>query len=179
LPYNIPPDNPFLNSGSALEEIWAYGLRNPWRFSFDRLTGDLYIADVGQWSYEEVNFQSGSSSGGENYGWPIMEGMHCVGSSCDQSRFMLPITEYGRDDGCSITGGYVYRGRAIPDLYGAYIFSDYCSGILWTAYQTENGNWQAVIVGQVASPSTFGEDENGELYVTDHANGVLYSLTRP
>ena len=171
--YAIPPTNPF---GT---EVWAYGLRNPWRFSFDQLTHDLYIADVGQNTYEEVDFQPAASQGGENYGWRIMEGLHCYdpAEGCDRSGLVLPVAEYRHDvGGCAITGGYVYRGTQYPVLQGQYFFGDYCTGIIWSLQQA-GGQWQ--MTKRLASGlniSSFGEDLAGELYVIDH-NGAVYQLT--
>jgi glucose/arabinose dehydrogenase len=170
--YAIPPDNPFGN------EIWSYGWRNPWRFSFDRSTGDLYLADVGQNAYEEVNFQSAASAGGENYGWRIMEGLHCYDpkEGCDQSGLVLPIAEYSHaEGGCSVTGGYVYRGSKHPALQGSYFFGDYCSGIIWSV-QREGAGWQMTKrLESGVRISSFGEDAQGELYVVDHG-GAVYQL---
>jgi glucose/arabinose dehydrogenase len=178
-PYGLPSDNPFVGDDAARDELWAIGLRNPWRYSFDRLTGDLYIADVGQNVYEEVNHQPASSSGGENYGWPIMEGLHCFPAdrACDQSGLVLPIEEYDHSQGCSVTGGYVYRGQRYPVLRGIYLFGDYCSGIIWGTARTGGGSWQTARLLQVdARISSFGEDEAGELYLVDIAGGGLYHL---
>lgn len=179
--YRVPADNPFVNTPNALPEIWAYGLRNPWRFSFDRATGDLYIADVGQSSYEEVNFQPASSKGGENYGWRIMEGAHCYNETdgeCDTTGLVLPIAEYTHDLGCSITGGYVYRGKLFPWLVGQYIFADYCTGVVWATARDANGVWQTRRVTTFDDTiSSFGEDELGELYVAGHKSGTIYKLT--
>ena len=177
--YSIPASNPFANKSGARPEIWAYGLRNPWRFSFDRTTSDLYIADVGQNTYEEIDFQAASDPGGENYGWRIMEGLHCFSpqAGCDQSGLTMPIAEYTHDDGCSITGGYVYRGAAYPAMQGAYFFADYCSGIIWSLQRDASGAWQ--MTQQLDSGllvSSFGEDQAGELYVIDHG-GAVYRLT--
>ncbi|HYT32045.1 MAG TPA: PQQ-dependent sugar dehydrogenase, partial [Thermoanaerobaculia bacterium] len=144
--YGIPPSNPFLGAGLPLDEIWAKGLRNPWRFSFDRMTGDLYIGDVGQDEREEIDVQPRASAGGENYGWKIMEGTRCGdgGSSgcpagvpaCHSPVFQLPIFEYDHSSGdCSVTGGYVYRGSAFPNLSGVYFYGDYCTGKLWGSGQ--------------------------------------------
>ena len=127
----VPSDNPFVNVSGARPEIWALGLRNPWRFSFDRATGDLWIADVGQDTYEEVNFQPASSRGGENYGWNFMEGAHCYRSGCGMDGLALPVAEYSHAEGCSVTGGFVYRGRSFPGLRGIYIYADFCSGFIW------------------------------------------------
>lgn len=175
--YAIPPDNPFAGATDTLPEIWAYGLRNPWRFSFDRATGDLYIADVGQATWEEVNFQPASSAGGENYGWRIMEGLHCFkADTCDQTGLVLPIFEYDHSQGCSITGGYVYRGQAHPEMTGNYFVADYCSGIIWRLFP-EGERWRADLVHDSALViSTFGEDVNGELFLTDYAHGAIYRL---
>jgi glucose/arabinose dehydrogenase len=178
-PYAIPPDNPFIGDSAARDEIWALGLRNPWRYSFDRTTGDLYMADVGQNAWEEIDFQPANSPGGENYGWNIMEGTHCFSprTDCDQSGLTLPIAEYSHQLGCSVTGGYVYRGTAFPELTGAYTFGDFCSGIIWALYRNQNGNWtSAELLRSGFSISSFGEDETGELYLTNLRPGELYRL---
>ena len=170
--YAIPASNPFGN------EIWSYGWRNPWRFAFDRATNDLYIADVGQNVYEEVHFQPADSPGGENYGWRIMEGMHCFDprQGCDQSGLVLPVAEYSHDEGgCSVTGGYVYRGLEYPALNGTYFFGDYCSGIIWSL-QREGEQWPMTKRLETGVQiSSFGEDVNGEMYVIDHG-GAVYQL---
>jgi len=177
-PYAIPQDNPFVDDPAVLDEIWAIGLRNPWRYSFDRLTGDLYIADVGQNAYEEVNFQPAGSGGGENYGWPIMEGMHCFrGEGCETAGLVMPIWEYDHSAGCSITGGHVYRGSRYPTLQGIYTVGDYCSGTIWGLARGEDGNWQSAVLAQTnARLTSFGEDEAGELYLVDRSSGTLYHL---
>jgi glucose/arabinose dehydrogenase len=179
-PYAIPPDNPFAGRDDARPEIWAYGLRNPWRFSFDRATGDLFIADVGQNAQEEVHFQPAAGAGGENYGWDIMEGDACYDAgSCDREGLQLPVAVYphsGDAGGCSITGGYVYRGAAFPALAGTYLYADFCSGNLWTL-RPEGEAWQSELVTTLdIRVSSFGEDEAGELYVTDRGAGGLYRL---
>jgi glucose/arabinose dehydrogenase len=176
-PYAIPPDNPFAGRSPARPEIWAYGLRNPWRFSFDRATGDLYIADVGQNAYEEVNFQPADSAGGENYGWDVMEGLHPFEGQLSDA-LTMPVAEYAQSEGgCSITGGYVYRGEALPELQGVYFFGDYCSGLIWTLHRTADGAWErALFMSTGLNISSFGEDEAGELYVVDHG-GAVYQLT--
>jgi glucose/arabinose dehydrogenase len=173
-PYAIPPDNPWASGGDARPEIWAYGLRNPWRFSFDRATGDLYIGDVGQGQYEEIDFQPAGEPGGRNYGWNIREGMHCFRSqNCDTNGLIDPISEYGHEFGCSITGGYVYRGAAIPQFQGTYVYGDYCSGLIWTLKQTVPGQWaQSDLLDSKLGISSFGEDEVGELYLTDLGGGL-------
>ncbi len=177
-PYAVPADNPFVNTAGALPEIWAYGLRNPWRFSFDRDTGDLYIGDVGQNAFEEVNFQSADSAGGENYGWNVMEGFHCYNAdSCDESGLVLPIAEYPHSEGNSVTGGYVYRGAAIPELVGQYVYGDFGSGRVWRAQQ-QNGEWtNEPLLESGLNIASFGEDEAGELYVVA-INGGVYRLTK-
>jgi glucose/arabinose dehydrogenase len=178
-PYAIPASNPFRGKADARPEIWAYGLRNPWRWSFDRRTGDLYIADVGQNVYEEIDFQPASSSGGENYGWRLMEGKHCFNpsSGCEQAGLTMPVAEYSHSDGCSVTGGYVYRGVQYPWLDGLYFFADYCSGKLWTLSRDPSGAWEKVERAQVDSqPSSFGEDQAGELYLVGHGDGTIYRL---
>ena len=149
-PYTVPADNPFRDRAGARPEIWAVGLRNPWRYSFDRATGDLYIADVGQNAWEEVNVQGSSSRGAENYGWNRMEGAHCRGGgdACNRAGLTLPVAEYGRAEGCSVTGGYVYRGTAQPLLSGAYFYGDYCSGRVWALTRGSAGQWVATQVTQ-------------------------------
>jgi glucose/arabinose dehydrogenase len=176
-PYSIPPRNPFIGKKEFRSEIWAFGLRNPWRFSFDRKTGDLYIADVGQNKYEEIDFQPASSAGGENYGWNIMEGTHCYRSgNCDTAGLMMPAAEYDHSKGCSITGGMVYRGKEFPGLQGIYFYSDYCSGRIWGLGKS-NDAWQnRELLKSGAAVSTFGEDEQGNLYVADYSAGVLYKI---
>ncbi|MBX0330643.1 PQQ-dependent sugar dehydrogenase [Oscillochloris sp. ZM17-4] len=179
-PYGVPADNPFVGRGDARPEIWAWGLRNPWRFGFDRGTGDLYIADVGQNAVEEVSVQPAGSAGGENYGWNTMEGDTCyTAQGCDQAGLTLPATTYlhsSAEGGCSITGGYVYRGAALPRAAGLYLYSDYCTGNLW-ALRRQGAGWENRLIGRLGvSPSSFGEDDAGELYVADHAGGVIYRL---
>ncbi|MBK9709842.1 MAG: PQQ-dependent sugar dehydrogenase [Kouleothrix sp.] len=172
-PYAIPPDNPWASGGDARGEVWAYGLRNPWRFSFDRATGDLYIGDVGQNQYEEIDFQPAGSKGGQNYGWNIREATHCYqAQSCQAEGLVDPIHEYSHAEGCSVTGGYVYRGAAMPELQGIYLFGDYCSGTIWSLHQTA-GQWEPrELLQSKLSISSFGEDEAGELYVTDLGGGL-------
>jgi len=174
LPYRVPPSNPFGN------EVWAYGLRNPWRFSFDRITGDLWIGDVGQNLYEEVDLQPATSDGGENYGWPNMEGFHCFNppTNCGNPSFTPPILEYTHAGGaCSITGGYRYRGARYPRMSGIYFYGDYCSGAILGATQQSNGSWtsQTLLSTRLAITS-FGEDQNGELYVAD-LGGTVSQIT--
>jgi glucose/arabinose dehydrogenase len=172
-PYAIPPDNPFVGVPNALPEIWAYGLRNPWRFSFDRLTGDLYIGDVGQNAYEEINFEPADSAGGLNYGWNPYEGMHPYSGAPAPDDMVLPIAEYSHQLGISITGGYVYRGALLPDLQGVYFYADFGSGNLWYAYRDAGGGWHSDLLMQTGQAiSSFGEDEAGELYLTSFNGGV-------
>ena len=177
-PYGIPDDNPFVGQAGAKGEIWAYGLRNPWRFSFDRETGDLWIADVGQNRLEEINFQPASSGGGENYGWRIMEGTSCFRpqTGCDPSGLVLPIFEYGHNQGCSVTGGYVYRGSAVAGLRGTYLFTDYCSGNLWATQRTGTGFETERVGSIIGGISSFGEDEDGELYILNDHGGALFRV---
>lgn len=173
--YAVPPDNPFLNRSDARPEIWAWGLRNVWRFSFDRETGDLYLADVGQNRWEEINFQPASSPGGENYGWNAYEGAHVYSGQPPASEVVMPVLEYDHRNGwCSVTGGFVYRGESIPALQGYYLYGDWCTGTVW-ATQTDSGEaWQAAIVMESGRQiSSFGEDEAGELYLVDYEGAVL------
>jgi glucose/arabinose dehydrogenase len=172
--YRVPGDNPFVDRPGARAEIWAYGLRNPWRFSFDRVSGRLFVADVGQNAIEEVDIVER----GGNYGWNIMEGSECYGAqTCDKTGLRLPIAEYGHAQGCSVTGGYVYRGSRIPGLVGRYIFGDYCSGRLWTLAEETGGRWgMAAWLPTGLAISSFGEDQHGELYVVDH-RGAVYLLS--
>jgi glucose/arabinose dehydrogenase len=175
--YGIPADNPFVGDSRKRPEIWAIGLRNPWRFSFDRATGDLLIGDVGQNRWEEVSFLAAGTPGGANFGWNVMEGAHCYDrNSCDQSGLVLPVYDYEHERGrCSITGGYVYRGSQFPALAGNYFFGDYCSGEIWSM-TAGNGRWSANLVLATASTIvSFGEDAQGELYVVD-INGGIYQI---
>ncbi|MCA9285985.1 MAG: PQQ-dependent sugar dehydrogenase [Phycisphaerales bacterium] len=193
--YEVPADNPFVGAVGD-DEIWAYGLRNPWRPSFDRATGDLWIADVGQGLIEEINFQPAGAPGGRNYGWRCMEGNNCTGLSgctCNSPALTDPIHTYGHNaaGGISITGGYVYRGCQIPEFEGNYIFADWGNGKVWTlqydgnsvsnlTLQTSNisPSIEGVLVNQIAS---FGEDANGELYVVDHGStttGQVFRIIR-
>jgi glucose/arabinose dehydrogenase len=169
-PYSVPDDNPFVGTAGARPEVWAYGLRNPWRFSFDRETGDLYIADVGQNRIEEVNAVRGAGAG-RNYGWNVMEGTRCYEPSegCDEEGITLPVVEYDHGDGCSVTGGAVYRGSAIPDLAGVYLYSDYCSGFVRSFRFEGSGAVEERRWPELEPPDhsvvSFGEDADGELYL--------------
>ncbi len=173
--YSIPVDNPFVHNSAFAPEIWAMGLRNPWRYSFDRATGDLYIADVGQDQWEEVDFQPASSKGGENYGWNAFEATHRYSEITPiPEHYVQPIAEYSHADGCSISGGYVYRGQALPSLQGTYVFGDYCTGTIWMTKRDAAGNWQtSVLMNSGRVISSFGEDEAGELYVVDYGGNIL------
>ena len=176
-PYAVPADNPFVGDAAVRPELWATGLRNPWRFSFDRLTGDLYIADVGQNQYEEVDVELASSPGGLNFGWDVMEGFHCfTNRNCDQTGLVSPIAEYDHQDGnCSITGGYVYRGVRQPALDGLYFYGDFCSGNIWGL---RLGGEPALLLQTDLSISSFGEDEAGELYVVDLRGGIYQVMAK-
>ncbi len=200
-PYAIPDDNPFINNEDAKDEIWLYGLRNVWRFSFDWGKGDVYLGDVGQDLWEEIDFVAAENAGGQNFGWRVMEGNHCYNPKEDcEPTGVLPIFEYPNDanymkiltgmdepnvDGCSVTGGYVYRGSAISELQGTYFFADYCSGNIWT-FKEKNGKatefqnrTEEISLGGGGFTnyiSSFGEDNNGELYIVDY-NGIIFKLT--
>lgn len=171
--------NPFVSRAGANPYIWAYGLRNPWRFSFDRASGDLIIADVGQNTWEEINRQPRGSPGGENYGWNVREGRACFEppQGCRTQGLTEPVLVYGRGEGQSVTGGYVYRGQAIPALKGQYVFADFGSGAVWAA-PASGASWTKVRLGSVQNPSTFGEDEAGELYVAEYGSGRVLRLGR-
>jgi glucose/arabinose dehydrogenase len=173
-PYAIPAGNPF---GS---EIWAYGLRNPWRFSFDRLTGDFYLADVGQERVEEIDFQPAGAGAGANYGWNTMEGSLCFANpACSSVGLTLPVTEYLHGSGdCSVTGGYIYRGSNAA-LKGIYLYGDFCSGRIWGLRRNGAVFENRLLIDTTFQISTFGEDESGELYVADYATGNIYRIGTP
>jgi len=187
------PGNPFIGNASFDDRIWAYGIRNPWRFSFDRLTGDLYVGDVGQNAIEEITFVPASSTGGENHGWKMMEGNNCFSTSncgtvpaCNSSSLTDPIQTYGHGGGnCSVTGGFVYRGCAIPDLQGTYFYADYCSDKIWSFEQV--GGVATNVIDRtneldpagalsILTPSSFGEDACGEIYITDLGGGEVFKI---
>jgi glucose/arabinose dehydrogenase len=176
-PYAIPADNPFANGGGR-PEIWSYGLRNPWRFSFDSQTQDLYIADVGQDKWEEVDFQPAGSQGGQNYGWSYREGFHLYkGNPPAGLKFVDPVVEYGHDQGCAIIGGYVYRGKDLPEWQGVYFYGDDCSGNVWGLLHKPDGSWSSKLLYQTsAAISSFGQDENGTLYMLDLNKGQVLRL---
>ena len=202
-PYSIPQDNPFANTPEARGEIWSTGLRNPWRFSFDRLTGDVYIGDNGDDMYEEINFQPADTLGNDNYGWPHFEGNHCTselytgsykyawyqGANCE-FKHTKPVfeylhspptirPEYGEEDKCSgaVIGGYAYRGQEFPELNRVYIFADFCTGTIWGMKKDESGKWQTTELFHQPELflTSFGEDENGEIYLVTF-NGELYKI---
>ncbi len=182
-PYSIPDSNPFSTDDETLDEIWALGLRNAWRFSFDRVTGDVWTGDVGQSNWEEIDFQPASSPGGENYGWRCYEGDHTfnTGGCDDASTMTFPAFEYSNSSslGCSVTGGFVYRGCEFQGLYGHYIFTDFCSGIFWSIVSDGQGGW---ITNQLANLtnnnfSTFGENSGGELFVAGLSTGIISKVT--
>ncbi|MEQ8704341.1 MAG: PQQ-dependent sugar dehydrogenase [Phaeodactylibacter sp.] len=181
-PYSIPADNPFVDDDSTLDEIWAVGLRNPWRFSFDRETGDIWIGDVGQNAWEEITFQPAGSEGGENYGWRCYEGFETYNTSgCEpEGAYTPPIHTYatGSSDGCSVTGGFVYRGSAFPAMYGKYLYADFCSGKVWMLEKDFAGNWvnTEIFDGPGGEYATFGQDSEGELYLAELINGRLHRV---
>ncbi len=171
-PYTIPADNPFVDGRDGAPEVWAYGLRNPWRFSFDIKTGDLYIADVGQNQYEEINFLAAETPGGQNYGWNIYEATHPFRGELITGATM-PVAEYDRSKGCSVTGGYVYRGEDAPALDGYYLYGDYCQGTVWWLTRNEEGRWDtALLFDTDMQISAFAQDRSGEVYVIDYRGGI-------
>lgn len=178
-PYAIPENNPFISNASALPEIWAYGLRNPWKFSFDKLTGDLWIADVGQNVWEEINFQYAGSQGGENYGWRCYEGNHPFNTTgCgSEELYTFPAYEYAHGAECTVTGGYVYRGSTDSPFYGRYFFADYCSDRIFMLH-LENSQWVKQDFGRFTGNnfSTFGEDSQGQLYVAGLSSGKVFRI---
>jgi glucose/arabinose dehydrogenase len=190
--YGIPADNPFIGAADPAnqiaDEIWAFGLRNPWRFSFDRASGDLFIGDVGESMYEEIDLHRAGVPGGQNYGWRSMEGFHCFDTTgcpayvppCNDARLTLPIAEFPHNGDCAITGGYFYRGRRVPELSTRYIFGDYCAGVIRTLTEVTPGNWQSQDLLQTTFGITsFGEDVNGEVYVTVGNNVFQLVSTAP
>ena len=181
-PYAIPPGNPFAVAGGR-REIFAIGMRNPWRISFDRSTGDLWIGDVGQGAVEEVDMLPAGTGAGANFGWRIMEGTSCTGLAsppvpCNDPSLTFPVLTYTHSVGCSVTGGYIYRGTAVPSLAGKYLYGDYCSGRIWAAQKKFGaGPWTATELGVSAHRiSTFGEDEAGEIYFADYASGDIFQF---
>jgi glucose/arabinose dehydrogenase len=175
LPYAIPADNPFV-AGGGLPEIWAYGLRNPFRFSFDTATDKLFVGDVGQNLYEEVDILQRAG----NYGWNVMEGLHCFNpaTGCNQAGLILPIAEYSHSEGIAVIGGYVYHGPAIPGLAGSYVLGDYGTGKIWRLTQDNSGAWQRVLLlSSGLNISSFGRDSVGELYVVDIGGGAILKVS--
>jgi glucose/arabinose dehydrogenase len=176
-PYVIPPDNPFAGGG-GLPEIYAYGLRNPWRISFDSLTGDLYIADVGQNQWEEIDFLPAGSTPGANFGWDFREGLHPFEGDSQGQALLDPVAEYDHSQGCSVTGGFVYRGSNLPEWQGVYLYGDYCSGRVWGLLRTPDGSWQNELLFETGyNISSFGVDQSGEVYLVDHS-GNVYRLAK-
>ena len=180
-PYAIPPDNPFADGADGAPEVWMYGLRNPWRFSFDASTGDIYVADVGQNEIEEVSVLSAADAAGANLGWDVLEGTRCYDAeTCDRTGLVLPAHEYTHDEGCSITGGYVYRGAALPQLDGRYFYGDYCGGWVRSFRLSSDGAATDVTdhteaFGSVGDLASFGLDAAGELYLLD-LDGAVYRM---
>jgi glucose/arabinose dehydrogenase len=184
-PYAVPSSNPFVGNSDARDEIWAFGLRNPWRFSFDRVSGDLFIADVGLSGAEEVNIQLSSSKGGENYGWPIMEGSACEdrNKNCSEKSLIKPSFEFDHSKGCAIIGGYRYRGSEVAGLNGTYLYGDFCTGRVWGAAKNEDHTWRSFeIMDTPLMISSFGEDESGEIYIAHYGSvlirgsGIIYRI---
>ncbi len=182
-PYAIPANNPFVGVPGARAEVWSYGFRNPWRFSFDRSTGNMYVGDVGEGNREEIDFEPASSTGGLNYGWRVMEGSLCFNpaSGCDTSGKVLPVAEYVNNSAtCAVTGGYVYRGSQSTQMTGIYFFGDFCSGEIWGLLRQPAGTWDsALVVDTSFLISSFGEDEAGELYLTDYSSGSVQKIVGP
>lgn len=179
--YAIPPDNPYAGVAGVREEIWSFGLRNPWRYSFDRSTGALYLADVGQDSWEEINALTLEQAKRANFGWPLLEGEHCFppGSTCSTEGLTLPVLEYSHTYGCSVTGGYRYRGSRWPQWSGVYFYGDWCSGVLGSAIQRPDGSWETRETQNSGKEIvSFGEDDSGELYLVDYA-GAVYRMAPP
>jgi glucose/arabinose dehydrogenase len=177
--YTIPLDNPFVNDAAARDEIWALGLRNPWRISFDQLTGDLWITDVGQSDWEEVNLDLSGSGGGANYGWPCLEAhLPIVPQSCSPADILTPpIFAYAHGEECAITGGYRYRGTEYPGLAGHYLMADFCSGRFWSLSENGAGWTQQLLATEQFMPTTFGEDNVGRLYVASWLLDTVYLIT--
>lgn len=187
VPYTIPPTNPFASSVTAKKEIWAYGVRNPWRFSFDKTTGDFYIGEVGQNAQEEVDFQTAGAAGGANYGWRIREGNLCYNpsSGCvSPTAYVAPVAVYnhGTNDsiGCAVTGGYVYRGTTFPGLVGVYLYGDFCTGNLWGLYKNASNQWVNKLIKATGyNISSFAEDEDGELYIINYGGELIHITQKP
>jgi len=182
--YSIPSDNPFFTNPNAYHEIWAYGVRNPWRASFDRITHDYWIADVGQGLHEEIDFQPAGDPGGENYGWRCYEGNdpYTLTGCGPISNYVFPVYTYDHINGnCSVTGGYVYRGGQYGAMFGKYFFADYCSGYITSIFPDGFGGWDTTFEGDFNNSQfgAFGENVNGELYISGNSSGIIYKLTYP
>ncbi len=192
-PYAVPPTNPFAHVDGYHDEIWVYGLRNPWGFAFDKQTGDLYIPDVGNITIEEVNYQPADSAGGENYGWRITEGSICFeqwgcvkGEPCEVEHWICsaegqtsPVTEYNHEVGCAVVGGAVYRGPALPQLQGVFLFADFCRGQIWGLRGGSQGKWHSSLLIKASLPvSAIGEDQDGNVYVIGYQDGVISMITK-
>jgi glucose/arabinose dehydrogenase len=187
-PYTVPSDNPFVGQAGARGEIWSYGWRNPWRFAFDAETGDLWVGDVGQNAWEEIDVEPAATAG-RNYGWKIMEGDHCYApaANCDTTGLVRPLLEYGHGEGCSVTGGYVYRGEDLPELHGSYFYGDFCTGLIRSVRLGPGGGavepreWTSVLRradgGAMEQLASFGVDGRGELYLL-LLDGDVYRLRR-
>lgn len=175
-PYAIPPDNPYALTGELYGEIWAYGLRNPWRFAFDPQTGDLYVGDVGQDRWEEINFLPAGSPGGVNFGWNLREGMHPYAGKGEG--LTDPVAEYAHNLGCSVTGGVVARDPTLPEWNGVYLYGDYCSGLVWGLVRDASGTWLSGVLFETGfNIASFGQDPAGGVYLVDHS-GSVYRLER-
>ena len=182
-PYSVPPDNPFVSRPAAFGPVWAYGLRNPWRFGFDRATGDLYIGDVGQDAVEEIDMTPASERGGQNYGWNITEGDQCYppNASCSKQGLTPPVLTYTHSEGCSVTGGVVYQGCRMPGYRGTYFYGDYCSAFV-RSFRIQNGaatdrrDWTSSLGRGVNRISGFGVDADGEIHILDHQDGQVYRI---
>jgi len=177
-PYAVPPSNPFVDTPGARPEIWSYGFRNPWRFSFDRATGDMWIADVGDARWEEVDMQPAGSHGGENYGWPYFEGSECVTTDhCQDGGMVAPLATYGHNMLCAAVGGYVYRGPSVSAFTGKYLFGDLCTGGVFTLTGDTRQGWTRVELGfNPIKVDSFAEDPAGDVYVVDMQGGVIYRV---
>jgi glucose/arabinose dehydrogenase len=176
-PYTIPPDNPFVGNADVRQEIWAFGLRNPWRFAFDPTSGDLYVGDVGQGDWEEINFQPAASPGGENYGWNVREASHPFSGEIAPG-MVDPVAEYGHDQGCSVTGGVVVRDPGLPAWNGVYLYGDYCSGRIWGLLPMDGASWQAgMLFDTDFNITSFGQDPAGAVYLLDQRGGVYRLVT--
>jgi len=178
-PYAIPEGNAFADGGGA-PEIYAMGLRNPWKFSFDRVTGDLYIGDVGSSTWEEIDFLPAETPGGTNFGWDLREGSHPYDNASPGDLFLIdPVAEYDHPTGCSVTGGYVYRGEDLADFQGVYLYGDYCTGRIWGLLRLADGSWQNQVLFETGlNISSFGQDDAGELYLLDHSSGSVLKLVK-